>query len=106
MLLKKNVTMDKNWRKMKDWSWGQMDGFVGNDRVISDRPIIIIAQEYSGKLHTKSIQKPKIKLSDFTNVLDSLFKNQNGDQNLIEIRQMGKTKEETPATIVWVFFDS
>jgi hypothetical protein len=95
--------MDNNWRKMKDWSWNQINGLEGKDRCISTNPIVIIVQEYSGKIHTKVIQKSKIKLTDFTKTLDLLFKNQNGDQNLIEIRRMGK---ESQATIVWLFFDS
>jgi hypothetical protein len=108
--LKKNRTMSKRidttWREMKNWSWGQIDGFEGEDRFISTTPIIVITQEYSGKIHTKVLQKPNIKLTDFTKVLDTWFKNQNGDQNLIEIKQMGQQKQNTQATIVWVFFDS
>ncbi len=61
--------IDTNWYKMKDWYWNQIDGLEGKDRIISKNPILVIAQEYNGKIHTKVIQKPNIKLSTFTNVV-------------------------------------
>lgn len=46
-----------NWRLMKNWSWSQMSGFEGNDKiVIARKPIIIIVQQRTGTIETKTIQ--------------------------------------------------
>ncbi len=101
-----SIIIDTKWTEMKDWSWGQIDGLKGEDRFISDLPIMIIVQKISGPFQTKIVQKNKIKLSDFTNKLKLLFGNSNGDQTLTEIRTVASPNKKNPFLIVWLFFDS
>ncbi len=95
-----------DWKLMKDWSWTQISGFTGTDRVISQTPIVFMCQTRSGKIETKTIQTNKknvVLLTHFIKKLESLFINQNGDQSIQEIIKIHKRNE---VSIFWLYFDS
>ena len=91
--------------KLQDWSWNQIDGFKGHDRVISNVPIVFMAQTYDGQIKSKTLQlvNNKVTLKQFVKKLESLFYKQNGDQSLTGIKKPGTQKE---VLILWLMFDS
>lgn len=95
----------KNFMKLQDWSWNQIDGFKGQDRVISKVPVVFMAQTYNGQIKSKTLQlmNNKVTLKQFVKKLESLFRNQNGDQSLTGIKKLGTQKE---VLILWLMFES
>lgn len=95
----------KNFMKLQDWSWNQIDGFKGQDRVISKVPIVFMAQTYDGQIKSKTVPlvKNSVTLKQFVKKLETLFYKQNGDQSLIGIKKLGTQKE---VLILWLMFDS
>lgn len=80
----------KDFTKLQDWSWNQMDGFKGQDRIISKVPVVFMAQTYDGKIKSKSLQliKNTVTLKRFAKKLETLFHKQKGDQSLIGIKNL------------------
>lgn len=91
---------------MKDWSWNQISGFEGEDRIISKVPIVLILQSYTGKIETKTIQLNKsgnVRLSDFVKSLNSVFRGHNGDQSLTGMEQLSRSKD---ISILRLYFEN
>jgi hypothetical protein len=95
----------KPWTDLYDWSWGQMEGLQGKNRIISTKALLLIAQRReNGTIVTHLIQTPKkITLVHFANAIKSWFDpTENGDQMIQEIVLV----KDTPSlSIYWIYFD-